>query len=152
MLLKFYKLPKCKQIYDYLRKENEKQAQTLYENGKINKSEKEEFIKEKTLSKRTIHRHLDFLVKKALIEQHGYLYSITDRVRKDIMYWSREFGNSILDVLMLSYFPHVLKFEENIEQLINIFGIYLIYCLAKATQPPVNNSGGRKNNVDRVVN
>lgn len=53
--LKILDAAQVEQIYDYLRKENEKQAQTLYENGKINKSEKEEFIKEKTLSKRTIH-------------------------------------------------------------------------------------------------
>jgi hypothetical protein len=29
------------------------------------------------------------------------------------------------------------------------FGIYTVYCLAKATQPPVNESDGHKKNLDR---
>lgn len=137
------------QIYNFLKKENEKQAMALYENGKITKVEKKEFIKEKTLSKRTIHRHLDFLVEKCLIEHFGHEYCIVDRVKRNTEYWSHEFGNSILNALMRSYFPHVLKFEENIEQLINIFGIYTVYCLSKAAHPPVNKSDSHKNNLDR---
>ena len=137
------------QIYDYLRKENEEQAKALYEKGKFTKTEKKEFIKEKTLSKRTIHRHLDFLVEKGLVGHFGYKYYIVDRVKRNIEYWSHEFGLSILDGLMRCYFPHVLNFEENMEQLINIFGIYALCCLAKAAQPPINKSGGHKNNLDR---
>ena len=140
--LKILESVQVEQIYDYLRKENEKKAQALYESGKITKAEKKEFIKEKTLSKRTIHRHLDFLAKEGLVGHSGYKYYIVDRVKRNIEYWSHEFGASILDALMRSYFPHVLKFEENIEQLINIFGIYAIYCLAKATDPPTNDDDG----------
>jgi hypothetical protein len=147
--LKFLESAQVKQIYDYLRKENEKKAQALYESGKITKAEKKEFIKEKTLSKRTIHRHLDFLVEKCLIGHFDHKYSIIDTPKRNTEYWSHEFGVSTLDALMRCYFPHVLKFGENIEQLINIFGIYTVYCLAKATQPPVNESDGHKNNVDR---
>lgn len=137
------------QIQDFLKEANEKQAQALYENGEITRTKMKEFINEKTLSKRTIHRHLNFLAKNALIEHHDYRYSIPDKVRRDIRYWSHEFGNSILDALMRSYFPHVLKFEENIEQLINIFGIYTIYCLAKAAHPPAREGDSYKNNIDR---
>jgi hypothetical protein len=136
-------------IYEFLKKENEEQAQALYENGKITKAEKKEFIKEKTLSKRTIHRHLYFLVEEGLVGHFGYKYYIVDKAKRNIEYWSHEFGVSILDALMRCYFPHVLKFEENIEQLINIFGIYTAYCLAKAAQPPVNEGDGHKNNPDR---
>ncbi len=128
---------------------NEKQAQALYENGKINKTEMKQSIKEKTLSKRIIHRHLDFLVEERMIEHFGYKYRIIDKVKRDIRYWSHEFGVSILDELMRCYFPRVLKFEENIEQLINIFGIYIIYCLAKAAHPPVSKGDSHKNNLDR---
>jgi hypothetical protein len=134
------------QICDFLKKENEKKAQDLYENGNITKAKKKEFIKENTLSKRTIHRHLDFLVEKGLVGHFGYKYHIVDRVKRNIEYWSHEFGVSILDGLMRCYFPHVLKFEENIEQLINIFGIYALCCLARAAQPPENKSCGYKNN------
>ena len=147
--LKILESAQVEQIYDYLKKENGKDAQALYENGKITKTEMKEFIKEKTMSKRTIHRHLDFLVEKCLIEHLNHKYHIVDRTKRNIEYWSHEFGNSILDGLMSSYSPHVPKFEENIEQLINIFGIYIVYCLAKATQPPVNENDGHKNNLDR---
>jgi Fe2+ or Zn2+ uptake regulation protein len=147
--LKSLESAQVEQIYDYLKKENEKKAQTLYESGKITKAERKEFIKETTLSKRTIHRHLNFLLEEGLVGHFDYKYYIVDRVKRDIKYWSHEFGVSILDELMRSYFPHVLKFEENIEQLINIFGIYAIYCLAKATQPRTKGSDDRRNNLDR---
>ena len=147
--LRILESAQVEQIYNFLKKVNEKQAQALYENGKITKTKKKEFIKEKTLSKRTIHRHLDFLVEKCLIEHFDYKYRIIDRVKRNIEYWSHEFGNSILDALMRSYFPHVLKFEENIEQLINIFGIYIVFCLAKAAHPPVNEGDSHKNNLER---
>src|SRR5438874_11946469 len=60
------------EIYTHLHKINEKKARTLYENGKISGSEKRELIKEKTMSKRTIHRHLDRLRKLGLVEHIGY--------------------------------------------------------------------------------
>jgi hypothetical protein len=137
------------QIHNYLTKENGKKAQALYEGGKITKAERKEFIKETTLTKRTIHRHLNLLVEEGVVRHFDYKYYIVDRVKSDIEYWSHEFGVSILDALMCCYFPHVLKFEENIEQLINIFGIYCVYCLAKATQPHTNGNDDRKNNLDR---
>jgi len=86
-------------------------------------------------------------VKKGWVEHFSHKYRIIDRVKRDVRYWSHEFGNSILDALMRSYFPQVLKFEENIEQLINIFGIYAVYCLAKATHPAGNEGDLSQNKI-----
>jgi hypothetical protein len=71
-----------------------------------------------------------------------------------MIYWSHEFGDSVLYALMRSYYPQLLTFDQNIEELIIIFGIYVLYCLAKAAQPPVDENLNSKDNLldrDKLV-
>src|SRR6266516_2392874 len=126
------------EIYEHLLGINEQKAQKLYESGIINESQKEEIIKENTMSKRTIHRHLDVLLKSGLVEIINHKYHLANKIKKDIIYWSRDFGDSLLYRIMRSYYPHKFKFEQNIEEIIKIFGIYVISCLVEASHPPVH--------------
>src|SRR5215469_10861033 len=84
------------QIYDYLLKMNQRDAQRLYEYGNTTGNQKKEFIKEHTMHKRTIHRHLDNLVKSGLVERISHKYMLADKIKKDVIYWARDFGDSLL--------------------------------------------------------
>jgi hypothetical protein len=137
------------QILKYLEKRNHEAALKLYENGIMTRAKMEKYCKERTMSKRTIHRHLRSLLKKGWIEHVGDSYSLADKVKDDVIYWSHEFGDSVLYTLMRSYYPQLLSFEQNIEELIKIFGIYVLYCLAKAAQPPVDENLKSDNLRDR---
>ena len=122
-ILKVLHEAQVEQIYGQLLKKTKERADTLYENGEIDKSEKEEFIKENIISKRTIHRHLDCLVEQKLVEHIGYKYRLTDRVKNDIRYWSSKFGDLILDKILRNYFPHTQLFEQNNKNIWSIYGI-----------------------------
>ncbi len=136
------------QIYDHLLKINQQDAQTLYEYGTITGNQKKEFIKEHTMHKRTIHRHLNNLTKSGLVELISHKYLLADKVKKDVAYWARDFGDTLLYKLMRSYSPHKFRFEENIEELMKIFGFYALCCLVQAARPPIGNNDGKISETD----
>jgi hypothetical protein len=138
------------QLYTFLRKRNQDESQIRYENGKITGNEKKQFIKEKTMSKRTIHRSLDDFTRKGLVKHVGYKYHLVDKVKNDMRYWFREFGDSLLYRLMHSYFPYMFKFEENIDELIKLFGTYMVYCLVEASRPPTGDSNKKLSKTDML--
>jgi DNA-binding transcriptional ArsR family regulator len=138
------------QILRYLEKRNHNEASALYDKGVITRAEIKKYCKERTLSKRTIHRHLSSLLKNGWIEHVDDNYRLADKVKNDVIYWSHKFGDSILYALMRSYYPQLLTFEQNIEELIRIFGVYVLYCLAKAAQPYADeNLNSEDNSLDR---
>lgn len=142
------------QILKYFEKRNHEAALKLYENGVMTREEMENYCKERTMSKRTIHRHLSSLQKKGWIEHIGDNYSLAEKVKNDLIYWSHEFGDFVLYALMRNYYPKLLTFEQNIEELIKIFGLYVLYCLAKAAQPPPDENLNSKDNLldrDKLV-
>jgi hypothetical protein len=142
------------QILKYLEKRNQGAALELYENGVMTRAEMEKYCKERTMSKRTIHRHLSSLLKKGWIEHIGDNYRLADKVKDDLIYWSHEFGDFVLYALMRNYYPQLLTFDQNIEELVKIFGIYVFYCLAKAAQSPVDEKRNSKDNLqdrDKLV-
>jgi DNA-binding transcriptional ArsR family regulator len=138
------------EIYDHLLKINEQEARSLYESGMINGGQKKKFTRENTMSKRTIHRHLDVLLESGLVEKINHKYHLANKTKKDIIYWSRDFGDSFLYRLMRSYYPHKFKFEQNIEEMIEIFGIYVVSCLVEASRPPVHKDG--KMSTSQILN
>jgi DNA-binding transcriptional ArsR family regulator len=124
----------AEQIHEQLLKKAKERADKLYENGELDLSKKKKFINENTISKRTIHRHLDYLTEQKLVEHIGYKYRLTDRVKNDIRYWSGKFGDLILDKMLRNYFPQTQLFEQNVDEIIKIFGVYMIYCFIQAAQ------------------
>lgn len=90
----------------------------------ISKS-KEEYVKKYTINRRTIHNHLDYLIDKKLVEHIGKKYTLSEVVIKGTRYWARAFGDAVLNMLMRTYWPQILKLEQNVDELIKIFGIYV---------------------------
>jgi DNA-binding transcriptional ArsR family regulator/chemotaxis protein CheY-P-specific phosphatase CheC len=134
-ILKVLGEAQVEQIREQLLKRAKERVDTLYENGEIDLSKKKKLIKENTISKRTIHRHLDSLAEQKLVEHIGYKYRLTDRVKNDIRYWSSKFGDLILDKMLRNYFPQTQLFEQNVDEIIKIFGVYMVYCFIQAAQP-----------------
>ena len=87
--------PKVHEIYKFLEKNIEEEFQQLYENGEIDLKEKDRFIKEGTISIRTIHRKLDDLFGKGLVEHIGDRYSLSEKAQNEIRYYGKVFGNWI---------------------------------------------------------
>ena len=78
---------------------------------------------------------MDYLIDKKLVEHTGKEYALSEIVKKDPRYWARTFGDGALNMLMMTYWPQKLKLEQNVDELIKIFGIYMIYCFLEASRP-----------------
>lgn len=103
---------------------------------------KQEYVRKYTITRRTIHNHLDYLIDKKLVEHTGKKYTLSETVIKDTRYWARTFGDSALNMLMRTYWPQILTLEQNVDELINIFGIYMIYCFLEASRPNMDSDYG----------
>ena len=97
-------------------------------------------IEEKTPVMRTIYTWLAMLKNEKLIEHNNNKYSISDKARSEIRYWTKKFGNFALSQLTYSYFPQMRDLEENIDILVKIFGFYTIYCFVEAARPANDNN------------
>jgi DNA-binding transcriptional ArsR family regulator len=134
-ILKVLHEARVEEIHKSLLKISEDEAQKRYEMRSIDRDGKKEFVKENTMSKRTIHRHLEILVEQGLVEHVGYKYRLADKVKDDIRYWSGMFGDLILDEIFRHYFPQTHLFEQNVDEIIKIFGVYMVYCFIQAAHP-----------------
>ena len=129
-------------IRDYLeRKAKEKatvEATKKYEEGEFTETERETYIKKygKTMSKRTIQKWL------SLFRQYGYVaysyngYYLLSKGKREIQFrnFSRSYGTMALNSLFDLLFPTLSNDEVNLQKLINIFGVYVVYCLIEAAR------------------
>ena len=99
-------------------------------------------MKSQTIRRRTIHNQLDYLIDKKLVEHIGKEYTLSEIVIKNTRYWARAFGDEALNMLMRTYWPQILKLEQNIDELIKIFGIYMIYCFLETSRPIMESDYG----------
>ncbi len=130
------------QIRDHMkRKANEKatkEANEKYESGEITKTDRDKYIKKfgKTMSIRTIQRWL------ARYTAHGYVaytyngYYLLAKGKREIQFrsFAKGYGIMALNSLLDLHFPTLNTIEENLQKLIDIFGIYVVYCLIEAAR------------------
>lgn len=115
-------------------------AEGKYENGQINKNEVEKLFKENTVRRETIQRKLKEMVNEGSITKNNDgRYSISELAKSDLRYFNpesgRNFGELLLNSLLMLHFPTIDDFKTNIDKLISIFGFYLIYSLIEACRP-----------------
>lgn len=96
----------------------------------------------KTMNIRTIQRKLNELESEGLIEEHKHKYSLTNLALEDIRYFNRnyakQFGLMSLLYIMRNHTPSK-HLQDNLQQLIEIFGIYVVNSLIEALKPLDNN-------------
>ena len=71
---------------------------------------------------------------KSLVNNNGK-YSINDKMRSDIRHFAPQFGGQALAAIMRNHLPTFYKLEKNLDDLIKIFGIYVVYCFIEAARP-----------------
>ena len=91
-------------------------------------------LKEKTVDIRTIHRKLAGLLKEGILENKGGRYYLSTKAKSDIRYFPEKFGKSTLFSFMESFFPKA-NLKDDLQKLVNIFGVYLILCFTEASRP-----------------
>jgi hypothetical protein len=121
------KLVSSDEIEQYLRETKGEAAQNVYYNGKKNS---------KSMSLRTIQRHLRKLVGTGLVikKNNKYILSSIGKRRLQFRNFASGYGNMALNNIMDCHFPTISSLEENLDRLIEIFGLYIIYCLIEATR------------------
>ena len=48
--------------------------------------------------------------------------------------FASSYGNMALNNIMNCHFPTVNSLEENLDRLVEIFGLYIVYCLIEASR------------------
>jgi hypothetical protein len=127
-----------KQLLD-LKALSDKELHKQYEEGNITLQELQVKAKHKMVDKRTIHRKLRELTREKLVDNKGGKYALSINSKSDMRYFAREFGNTALFSFMDSFFPNEKDIEQNISNLIRIFGTYVMYCLIEASRPVSDN-------------
>jgi hypothetical protein len=142
LALRELKNAQVRDILKFLRKirENEFKQICLTGQNTFTLKDKEEYVKKHTINRRTIYNHLDYLIQKKFVERTGKEYALTDIVVKDVRYWARMFGDGALNMLMSAYWPQIFKLERNVDELIKIFGIYMISCFLEASRPVMDSN------------
>jgi hypothetical protein len=141
IIFKFVKdLGKCypkdiKKILDIAAK---KIAEEEYEKG-LDKNEKVKIFKKYTMRRETIQRKLKVMLKEGSIVKVDGKYSLSELALSDLRYFSpdsgRQFGNTLLNALLQLHYPTINDFKTNIDELIDIFGFYLLYTLIESCRP-----------------
>jgi hypothetical protein len=92
-------------------------------------------IKKGTIHMRTIMRCLAELTEKGLVEHNGKNYRLSPGILGDIRYWAEEFGGFALNAIMKAHFPMINTMEVNLKNLVEIFGLYVVYCFVEGARP-----------------
>ena len=135
------KHPRPVDIYNYLYEENLNKVRKDHEDGSIllkHSGTIEAIAKKKIMNIRTIHRKLKDLEKEGLIHHKGQRYFLTEIARDDIRSFKKEyaeeFGIIALSSIMEVHSP-TPDLKINLEHLIKLFGLYVIFFLIEACRP-----------------
>ena len=80
---------------------------------------------------RTLLRKLRKLCEEGWLDHEEGRYSINDKLKADVRLFAPQFGSSALSNIMQRHYPLFKTLERNLDDLITIFGVYLIYCFAE---------------------
>lgn len=118
-------------------------AQEKYERGEIVHSYIDKHIRKnkKRISLRTVQRALKTLVTYGSVQKSADRYSITDTGRRELRFrqFTQSYGTMSLNGLMDLNFPTLNTLDKNLDKLMKIFGIYVVYALMEATRHIVTN-------------
>ena len=115
-----------------------KEAYEKYESGEITGTDRDRYIKKfgKTMALRTIQRWLSEYVKFGYVGYINNGYYLIAKGKREIQFrnFAKGYGIMALNSLIEHHFPTLNTVEENLQKLIDIFGIYVVYCLIEATR------------------
>lgn len=95
---------------------------------------KDNLARKNAMKERTVKRWLRILNNEGIAIKKGGRYSIHDKIKSDYRYFGQRFGRGALHLLMKAHWGGTYTLQENTEALINIFGIYVLFCFAEASK------------------
>jgi hypothetical protein len=118
------------------RKQARLDAEFMYNNGELTASEKDEYIVKKgsSMNKRTTRRILYEFIHQGLVIKKDAKFYLSNMGKRDLQFrdFALGYGKLALANLMNSHFPTISTLEDNLTRLVEIFGIYIVYCLVEA--------------------
>jgi hypothetical protein len=125
-------------VNEKARKQANLDAEIMYNNGELTSSERDEYIVKKGLSmnKRTIRRILYEFIPQDLVIRKGTNFFLSNMGKRELQFrdFASGYGKLALANLMNCHFPTISTLEENLTRLVEIFGIYIVYCLLEAVR------------------
>lgn len=106
------------QIQDYLSRIRQEEIDSVVEHPPIDQFP--------VPSLRTIQRHLKMLLNEKFIVIKNGKYTGT-LAAQNIKSWAQGYADAILNQMAMSYYPDISTLEENIDNLITIFGSYILF-------------------------
>ena len=73
------------------------------------------------------------LINDKLVERNGTKYKLTHAAH-DVRHWSEQLGRSLLADAEGCYFPTVCRLNQNVDNLINMFGTYIVFCFLEVSK------------------
>lgn len=140
-------------INNKIQQEVEQEIKNKIEAGDItlsNKKPEKEYFKElykkKKIDIKTVQRHLKILIDQGVvvkIPKTNY-YSLLNMLNLNIKFDPKGFGQGILRTAMQYIHPYHHTLEENIQRLVESFGIYLLYCFIEGARPYIYKDSNKK--------
>jgi len=116
----------------------QEEAEAKYNNAEITYAEVQNYIDKnsKTMDLRTVQRWLSELVKRGFVERKYNRYSLTITGKRELQFraFATSYGLIALNTLMNYHSPTRYTHEDNLMKLVEIFGMYVVYCLIEATR------------------
>jgi hypothetical protein len=112
-------------------------AEQMYRIGAISEIEKK--IKELTITDRTIFEWLKKLTKQKELKHKNNRYSLTDKIGQEYEIFEALYGSWMLNELTRT-FPLKMKFEDNLEELVKMFGTLVVYTFLRYLEPDQTNN------------
>jgi hypothetical protein len=135
--------PRRIDIYRYLINKSLEEVEQNYQNkgnvvnGEIN-SKLQKIARENTMDIRTIDRKLRSLERDGLIKHRGQRYVLTDLALNELKYFTKDYALEYGIISLFALMQHhsaTRSLKANLDHLIKIFGIYVVYFLIEACRP-----------------
>jgi DNA-binding transcriptional regulator YhcF (GntR family) len=120
----------------YLKKRALSKAREIF----TDKVEIRNYVKKNVRNRRTIQRKLAYLRRQGFVEKReNGRYYVSEWVSSELRFFSREqanrFGQLVLDNILSLNHPTVAPIKYNIDELIEMFGFSIMFCLLEAVRP-----------------
>jgi hypothetical protein len=127
-----------RELGQFLKEKSRDKKHSMYYNDEITFTQESVHAEKNNASTslRTIQRHLSKLVGTGVVikKNNKYILSSIGKRRLQFRNFASGYGNMALNNIMNCHFPTISSLEENLDRLIEIFGLYIIYCLIEATR------------------
>lgn len=132
------------EIYEYIKRQkkqkikNQVEEQIEGKNSTFLEQLEKKLRRKEGVSLRTVQRRLDDLKKEGIITEQKQYYTVSNIKNPEVKIHARDFGETLLFSIMRDIKPSNKISERDLEQLINAFGLYIVYCFIEGARTLVD--------------